>query len=68
MSKDKMPEKIVTSIYLTKGKLDAIGKMADRCGIARTEQIRRFIDKGLSIESYEESGHGGQGRCVPCRF
>ena len=50
-----MPEKVITSIYLPKEKLDAIDKMADRGGIARTEQIRRFIDKGLAIESYEEN-------------
>lgn len=29
--------------------------MADRAGIARTEQIRRFIDKGLAIDSYEDN-------------
>ena len=29
--------------------------MADRAGIPRTEQIRRFIDKGLAIEGYEEN-------------
>ena len=55
MSKDKIPEKIITSIYLTREKLDAINKMADRSGINRTEQIHRFIDKGLAIESYEEN-------------
>lgn len=50
-----MPEKVITSIYLTKEALSAIDKMADRGGITRTEQIRRFIDKGLAIESYEEN-------------
>ena len=50
-----MPEKVVTSIYLTKGTLAAIEKTADRAGITRTEQIRRFIEKGLAIDSYEEN-------------
>ncbi len=48
------PDKVVTSIYLTKETLQAIEKMADRSGITRTEQIRRFIEKGLAIESYQE--------------
>lgn len=29
--------------------------MADRNGITRTEQIRRFIEKGLAVESYQEN-------------
>lgn len=29
--------------------------MADRNGITRTEQIRRFIEKGLAIESYQDN-------------
>ena len=50
-----MPEKVVTSIYLTKESLAAIDVVANHSGITRTEQIRRFIDKGLAIESYEEN-------------
>ena len=50
-----MPEKVITSIYLTKETLAAIDKLADRSGIPRTEQIRRFIDKGLAIDSYEDN-------------
>ena len=50
-----LPDKVVTSIYLTKDTLKAIDKMADRNGIARTEQIRQFIDKGLSVESYSDN-------------
>ncbi len=50
-----LPDKVVTSIYLTKDTLKAIDKMADRNGIARTEQIRQFIDEGLSVESYSDN-------------
>lgn len=52
-SKDK--EHIVTSIYIPKEILESVDKMAARSHITRTEQIRRFIEKGLAIESYEEN-------------
>lgn len=52
-SKDK--EHIVTSIYIPKEILKSVDKMAARSHITRTEQIRRFIEKGLAIESYEEN-------------
>lgn len=50
-----MPDKVVTSIYIPKDVLSAIDKMAGKAGITRTEQIRRFIEKGLAIESYEDN-------------
>ena len=50
-----MPEKVITSIYVTKDTLDTIDKLANRAGITRNEQIRRFIDKGLAIDSYEDN-------------
>ncbi|MCX7841555.1 MAG: ribbon-helix-helix protein, CopG family [Clostridia bacterium] len=54
--KDKQQdEKITTSIYLTKQMCDEIDKKADREHISRNEQIRKYIEKGLSIESYEEN-------------
>ncbi len=45
-----MPDNVITSIYVPKDVLLAIDKMAGKAGITRTEQIRRFIDKGLAIE------------------
>lgn len=54
--KDKQQdEKITTSIYLTRQMCDEIDKKADREHISRNEQIRKYIEKGLSIESYEEN-------------
>ena len=50
-----MPEKVITSIYVMKDTLDTIDKLANRAGITRNEQIRRFIDKGLAIDSYEDN-------------
>ena len=46
------PEKIITSIYLTKKVCDDLDKTANKAGVSRSELIRKFIDKGLSIESY----------------
>jgi len=51
----KKDEKITTSIYLTKQMCGEIDKKADREHISRNEQIRKYIEKGLSIESYEEN-------------
>lgn len=48
-------EKITTSIYLTKQMCSEIDKKADREHISRNEQIRKYIEKGLAIESYEEN-------------
>ena len=50
-----MPEKVITSIYVMKDTLDTIDTLANRAGITRNEQIRRFIDKGLAIDSYEDN-------------
>lgn len=48
-------EKVTTSIYLTKRMCEEIDKKADREHISRNEQIRKYIQKGLAIESYEEN-------------
>ena len=53
-SEVKQTEKIITSVYLTKETIAAIDKVADKDGVSRTEQVRRYINKGLAIESYEE--------------
>lgn len=52
-----MPAKkdcIITSIYLTKAMCKEIDKKADRDLVSRTEQIRRYIEKGLSVDGYRE--------------
>jgi len=54
-AKQEKNEKITTSIYLTKQMCGEIDKKADREHISRNEQIRKYIEKGLSIESYEEN-------------
>ena len=45
---------IITSIYLTKDMCEEIDKKADREHVSRTEQIRRYIEKGLSIDGYRQ--------------
>lgn len=52
---NQQEEKITTSIYLTKQMCGEIDKKADREHISRNEQIRKYIEKGLAIESYEEN-------------
>ena len=51
---DKKPERMITSIYLTKEMCVEIDKKADREHISRNEQIRRYIEKGLSVDGYKE--------------
>ncbi len=50
----KQNDRIITSVYLTKEMCRQIDKMADREHISRNEQIRRFIEKGLSVEGYSQ--------------
>lgn len=47
-------DRIITSIYLTKEMCKEIDKRADREQISRTEQIRRYIEKGLSVDGYRQ--------------
>ncbi|MEG0692800.1 MAG: ribbon-helix-helix domain-containing protein [Oscillospiraceae bacterium] len=46
----KKDDRIITSIYLTKQMCGEIDKKADREHISRNEQIRRYIEKGLSVD------------------
>ena len=48
----KRTDRIITSVYLTKDMCDQIDKVADREHISRNEQIRRYIEKGLTVEGY----------------
>jgi len=48
-------EKVIFSIYVTKKVCADLDRLADREHISRTELIRKFIDKGLSVESYQEN-------------
>ncbi len=50
----KRNDRIITSVYLTKEMCEQIDKMADREHISRNEQIRRYIEKGLSVEGYSQ--------------
>lgn len=45
-------DRIITSVYLTKEMCGQIDKLADREHISRNEQIRRFIEKGLTVDGY----------------
>lgn len=45
-------DRIITSVYLTKEMCSQIDKLADREHISRNEQIRRFIEKGLTVDGY----------------
>ena len=47
-------DRIITSIYLAKEMCGQIDKMADRAHISRNEQIRRFIEKGLTVDGYTQ--------------
>lgn len=51
----KRNDRIITSVYLTKEMCGQIDRMAGREHISRNEQIRRFIEKGLSVESYSQN-------------
>lgn len=51
----KKSDRIITSIYLTKEMCDEIDKKADRENISRNEQIRRYIEKGLTINGYAQN-------------
>ena len=51
----KRNDRIITSIYLTKEMCNQIDKMADRGHISRNEQIRRYIEKGLTVEGYTQN-------------
>jgi len=55
IKKEKPNEKVIFSIYVTKKVCADLDKLADREGMSRTELIRKFIDKGLSVESYQEN-------------
>lgn len=50
----KRNDRIINSVYLTKEMCEQIDKMADREHISRNEQIRRYIEKGLSVEGYSQ--------------
>lgn len=47
-------DRMITSVYLTKDMCGEIDKKADREHISRNEQIRRYIEKGLSVDGYTQ--------------
>ena len=51
----KREDRIITSVYLTKDMCQQIDKMASREHISRNEQIRRYIEKGLTVEGYSQN-------------
>ncbi|MDD3228083.1 MAG: ribbon-helix-helix domain-containing protein [Oscillospiraceae bacterium] len=51
----KKSDRIITSIYLSKEMCDEIDKKADRENISRNEQIRRYIEKGLTIDGHAQN-------------
>lgn len=51
----KRSDRIITSVYLTKEMCDQIDKVAGREHISRNEQIRRYIEKGLTVDGYTEN-------------
>ena len=55
IKKGKPNEKVIFSIYVTKKVCADLDKLADRECMSRTELIRKFIDKGLAVESYQEN-------------
>ncbi|MDE7324990.1 MAG: ribbon-helix-helix domain-containing protein [Lachnospiraceae bacterium] len=50
----KRDDRIITSVYLTREMCEQVDRMATRGHISRNEQIRRYIEKGLDVESYRQ--------------
>ena len=51
----KRNDRIITSVYLTKEMCEQVDRMAAKGHISRNEQIRRYIEKGLDVESYSQN-------------